>query len=106
MYVMFDSNFPVMRLVKSELRLHEVVENHTYIENQLLSKKKLCRIPVSIYFLVVIVEQWSILSSDNIFAAFFIEQSDLVSCEDGFATKACKIMFHSLREEVYARRNL
>ena len=33
MYVMFDLNFPGMKLVKSELRLHGVVENHSYIEN-------------------------------------------------------------------------
>ena len=68
-----------MELVKSGLRLHGVVENHTYIENWLLLEKRLCRIPVSIYFSVVVAEQWSIMLSDNIFATFYIEQSDLVS---------------------------
>ena len=33
MYVMFDLNFGGMELVKSGLRLHGAVENHTYIEN-------------------------------------------------------------------------
>ena len=42
-YVMLDLNFPGMKLVKSELRLHDVVENHTYIENRLLLEKKLCK---------------------------------------------------------------
>ena len=37
---MFDLNFPGMKLLKSELRLHGVVENHTYIENPLLLEKK------------------------------------------------------------------
>ena len=69
-----------MKLVKSGLRLLGVVENHTYIENWLLLEKKLYRIPVSIYFLVVVAEQWSIMLSDYIFATFYIEQSDLVSC--------------------------
>ena len=41
MYVMFDLNFPGMKLVKSELRLHGVVENLTFIENRLLLEKKL-----------------------------------------------------------------
>ena len=41
MYVMFDLNFPSMKLVKSELRSHGVVENHTYIENPSLLEKKL-----------------------------------------------------------------
>ena len=40
MYVMFDLNFPGMKLLKSELRLHGVVENHTYIENPLLQEKQ------------------------------------------------------------------
>ena len=40
MYVMFDLNFPGMKLLKSELRLHGVVENHTYIENPLLQEKE------------------------------------------------------------------
>ena len=82
MYAMFDLNFPGMKLVKSELKLHGVVENHTYIENRLLLEKSFCRIPVSIYFLVVVAEQWSMLS-DNIFATFYIEQSDSVSCCGG-----------------------
>ena len=43
MYVMLDLNFPGMKLVKSELRLHGVVENHTYIEDRLLLEKKLCK---------------------------------------------------------------
>ena len=43
MYVMFDLNFPGMKLVRSELRLHGVVENHTYIENPLLLENKNCR---------------------------------------------------------------
>ena len=43
MYVMFDLNFCGMKLVKkSALRLHRVVENHTYIENQFLLEKKNC----------------------------------------------------------------
>ena len=41
MYVKFDLNFPGMKLVKIGLRLLGVVENHTYIENQLLLEKKL-----------------------------------------------------------------
>ena len=41
MYVMFDLNFPGMKLVKSELRLYGVVENHTYVENPWLLEKKL-----------------------------------------------------------------
>ena len=41
MYVMFHLNFPGMKLVKSELRLNEVEENHTYIENPLRLEKKL-----------------------------------------------------------------
>ena len=53
---MFDINFPGMKLVKSELRLRGVVENHTYIENRLLLEKELCRIPVSVYVLVVVAE--------------------------------------------------
>ena len=77
---MFDLNFPGMKLVKSELKLHGVVENHTYIGDRLLSEKKLCRIPVSIYFLVVFAQQWSRMLSENIFTRFYIEQSDLVSC--------------------------
>ena len=46
--------------------------------------------------------------SDDILATFYIEQSDLVSCCGGrfCYTKPCKIMFHTLREEVCARRNL
>ena len=40
MYVMFDLNFPGMKLVKSELMLHGVVECHTYIENSSLLEKK------------------------------------------------------------------
>ena len=40
MYVMFDLNFAGMKLLKSELRLHGVVENHTYIENPLLQEIK------------------------------------------------------------------
>ena len=55
MYVMFELNFPGMKLVKSELRLHGVVENHTYIENRLLLEKELYRIPLSIYSLVVVL---------------------------------------------------
>ena len=37
---MFDLNFPGMKLLKSELRLHGVVENHTYIENPSLLENK------------------------------------------------------------------
>ena len=33
MYVIFDLNFPGMKFVNSEVRLHRVVENHAYIEN-------------------------------------------------------------------------
>ena len=40
---MFDLNFAGMKLVESELRLHGVVENHTYIENPSLLEKD-CRI--------------------------------------------------------------
>ena len=40
MYVMFDLNFPVMKLVKSELRPHGVIQNHTYVENRSLLEKK------------------------------------------------------------------
>ena len=47
MYVMFGLNFPGIKLVKSELGLHGVVEDHTSIENRLLLKK-LCRIPALI----------------------------------------------------------
>ena len=39
MCVMFELNFPCLKLVKSELRLQRVVENHTYIKNQLLLGK-------------------------------------------------------------------
>ena len=46
MHVIFDLNFPVMKLVNSEVLLYGVVENHTYIENRLLPEKKLSRIPV------------------------------------------------------------
>ena len=80
MYVMFDLNFLGMKLVNSKLRLHGVAENHTYSENRLLLEKKCYRIRISIYFLVVVAEQWCIMLSDNIFATFYIEQSDLVSC--------------------------
>ena len=48
MYLIFDLNFPGMKLVKSELRLHGVVENHTFIENRSLLEKKDCIIPVLI----------------------------------------------------------
>ena len=41
------------------------------------------------------------MSSDNIFATFYIEQSDLVSCcGDGF------VSYFSLREQIFARRYL
>ena len=43
MYVKFDLNFSGIKLVKIELRLQRLVENHTYIENRLLLEKKLCR---------------------------------------------------------------
>ena len=40
MYVMFNLNVPGMKLVKSELRQHGVVQNQTYIENPSLLEKK------------------------------------------------------------------
>ena len=40
MYVIVGLNFPGMKLVKSKLRLHGVVENHISIENRLLLEKK------------------------------------------------------------------
>ena len=43
MYAMFDLNFLGMKLVRSELRLHGVVESHTYIENSLPLENKNCR---------------------------------------------------------------
>ena len=42
MYVKLDLNFPGTKLVKIELRLYRVVENHTYMENRLLLEKKDC----------------------------------------------------------------
>ena len=50
MYVIFDINVPGMELVKNELRLHGVVENHTHIENPSLLEKKLQNSCINLIF--------------------------------------------------------
>ena len=98
---------PLFEIGKKWVKATESCRKSYLYWESIAVRKKLCRIRLSIYFLVVVAEQWSIIS-DNIFATFYIEQSDLVSCcGDSFATKPCKIVFNlSLREGIFARRDL